>query len=65
VYPDVHVPRIREFDALMACGVIISSPFTNKVHFSSIVRGRKDCGMTARAPQAPIIGLEPDVSSLV
>jgi hypothetical protein len=49
----------------MACGVIISSPLTNKVHFSSVLKGWKDCGMTAWAPQALVIGLEPDVSSLV
>ncbi len=57
--------RTREFDALIACGVVVSSPLANKVRFSSMLRGRKDCGMTARALLALVIGLEPDTSPLV
>jgi len=58
-------PGTREFDALTACGVVVSSPLANKVHSSSMLRGRKDCGMTARAPLAMIIGLEPNASPWV
>jgi len=52
----------REFDALAACGVVVSSPLANKVRSSSVLRGRKDCGMIARAPLALVIGLEPDMN---
>jgi hypothetical protein len=52
----------REFDALTTRGVIVSSPFTNKVRSSSVLRRRKDCGMTTQAPLALVIGLEPDAS---
>jgi len=55
----------REFDALIACGVVVSSPLANKVRSSSMLRGRKDCGMTTRAPLALVIGLEPDASPSV
>jgi hypothetical protein len=58
-------PRTREFDALIACGVGVSSPLANKVRSSSMLRGRKDYGMTARAPLALVIGLQPDASPLV
>jgi hypothetical protein len=27
-------PRTREFDGLTACGVVVSSPFANKVHLT-------------------------------
>jgi hypothetical protein len=55
----------QEFDALATCGVVVSSPPTNKVHSSSVLRGRKDCGMTIRVPLTLVIGLEPDASPLV
>jgi hypothetical protein len=55
----------REFDALVACGVVVSSPFANKVRSSFVLRVQKDCGMTARVPLALVIGLEPDASPLV
>jgi len=55
----------REFDALAACGVIISSPFAKKVRSSSVLRGRKDCTMTAQAPLALEIGLELDANPSV
>jgi hypothetical protein len=58
-------PRTQEFDALVACGVVVSSPLTKKVHFSSVLKGWKDCGKTTQAPLALIIGLELDVSPLV
>jgi len=51
-----------EFDALTACGVIVSSPFANKVRSSFMLRGRKDYGTTIRAPLALVIKLEPDAS---
>jgi hypothetical protein len=56
------IPGTREFDALIVCGVVVSSPFANKVRSSSVLRGRKDYGMTVRAPLALVIGLEPDAS---
>jgi hypothetical protein len=52
----------RELDALAACGVVISSPLTNKVRSSFVLRRQKDCGMTAQAPLALVIGLEPNAS---
>jgi hypothetical protein len=55
----------QEFDALAAYGVVVSSPFTNKVRSSSMLKGRKDCGMTPRAPLALVIGLKPNASPLV
>jgi hypothetical protein len=58
-------PGTREFDALAACGVVVSPPLANKVHFSSVLRRRKDCGMTIQALLALVIGLEPNVSPLV
>jgi hypothetical protein len=58
-------PRTQEFDALAACGVIISSPLTNKVHSSSMLKGWKDCGIIARVPLALVIGLKPDASPLI
>jgi hypothetical protein len=58
-------PETQEFDALAASGVIVSSPLANKVHFSSVLREQKDCGMTARTPLALVIGLEPDANPLV
>ncbi len=54
--------QTREFDALTTCGVVVSSPLANKVHSSSMLKGRKDCGMSARAPLALVIGIEPDAS---
>ncbi len=54
-----------EFDGLTTCGVIVFSPLANKLRFFFVLRGRKDCGMTARTPLALIIGLEPDASPLV
>jgi hypothetical protein len=55
-------PGTREFDALTTCGVVVSSPLANKVCFSSVLRGRKDCGMITRAPRALVIGLKPDAN---
>jgi hypothetical protein len=55
----------REFDALIDYGVIVSSPLANKVFSSSMLRGRKDCGMIAQAPLALVIGLEPNASPLI
>jgi len=57
--------RTWEFDALTACGVVVSSALANKVQSSSVLRGPKDCGMTARAPLALVIRLEPYASPLV
>jgi len=57
--------RTWEFDALVACGAVVSSPLTNKVHFSSMLRGRKNCGMIVQAPLALVIGFEPNVNPLV
>ncbi len=51
-----------EFDTLAACGVVVSSPLTNKVRSSPMLKGQKDCGMTTRAPLTLVIGLELDVS---
>jgi len=51
--------------ALVACGVVVSSLLANKVHSSSVLRGRKNYGMTVRAPLALVIGLEPNVSPSV
>ncbi len=47
------------------CGVVVSSPLANKVRFSFVLRGLKDCGMTIQAFLTLIIGLEPYVSPLV
>jgi hypothetical protein len=58
-------PGTWEFDALTACGVVVSSPLTNKVHSSSVLRGWKDYGMIAWAPLALVIGIEPDVNPLI
>jgi hypothetical protein len=58
-------PRTRKFDALIAYGVVVSSPLTNKVHSSSALREQKDCGMTVRTPLALVIELEPNASPLV
>jgi hypothetical protein len=55
----------RKFDALTTCGVIVSSPLTNKMWFSSVLRGRKDYGMTSRAPLALVTRLEPNASSSI
>jgi len=52
----------REFDALTACGVVVSSPLINKVCSSSVLKGWKDCGMIARTPLALVIRLEPNAS---
>jgi hypothetical protein len=51
-------PGTQEFDALTACGVIVSSPLANKVRSSSILKGWKDYGMIARGPLTLVIGLE-------
>jgi hypothetical protein len=59
------IPRIQEFDALVACYVVVSSPLVNKVRYSSMLRGWKDCGMTTRAPLAMVVGLKLDASPLV
>jgi hypothetical protein len=58
-------PGTQEFDALTACGVVVSSPFANKMCSSSMLRGWKDCGMTTRVPLALVIGLEPNASPSV
>jgi len=52
-------------DALTTCGVVVSSPFANKVCFSSVMRGWKDYGMTFQASLALVIGLELDGSPSV
>jgi hypothetical protein len=52
----------REFDALATCGVIVSSPFANKVRSSFVLKGQKDYGMISRAPLALVVGLELDAS---
>jgi hypothetical protein len=54
-----------EFDALVACDVIVSSPLANKVRSSSMSKGRKNYGMITRTPLALVIGFEPDVSPLI
>jgi hypothetical protein len=41
--------RTQKFDALTACGVVVSNPLTNKVRSSSVLRGQKDYGMIAQA----------------
>jgi hypothetical protein len=56
------IPGTQEFDALIACGVVVSSPLANKVHSSFVLKGRKDCGMIVRAPVALVKGLELDVN---
>jgi hypothetical protein len=58
-------PGTREFDALATCGVVVSSPLANKVRSSSVLRGRKDCGMTAWALLALVIGLGTDANPSV
>jgi hypothetical protein len=58
-------PRTQKFDALVACGVIASSPLANKVRSSFVLRRWKDYGMNVRTPLALVIGLEPDASPLV
>jgi hypothetical protein len=58
-------PGTQKFDALAACGVVVSSPLPNKVRSSSMLRGRKDCGMIAQTPLTLVIGLEPDANSSV
>jgi hypothetical protein len=50
-------PGTWEFDALTACGVVVSSPLANKV-CSSVLKGQKNCDMIARTPIAMVIGLE-------
>jgi hypothetical protein len=55
-------PGTREFDGLTTCGVVVSSPFTNKVRSSSVLKGRKDYGMTSQTLLALVIGLELDAS---
>jgi len=58
-------PGTREFDALIACGVVLSSPLANKVRSSSMLKGWKDYGMIAQAPLALVIRLEPYASPSV
>jgi hypothetical protein len=55
----------QKFDALATCGVVISSPLTNKVHSSSMLKGRKNYGMIAQTPLALVIALKLDASPLV
>ncbi len=57
--------RTQKFDALATYGVVVSSPFANKVHSSFVLRGPKNYGMTVRAPLALVIRLEPDASPSV
>ncbi len=59
------IPRTRKFDALAACGVLVSSPLANKMRYSSVLRGRKDYGMIVQAPLVVVIGLEPSASPSV
>ncbi len=54
------IPRTREFDALIACGVVVSSPLINKMSSSSMLKGRKDYGIITWTPLALVIELEPD-----
>jgi len=56
------IPRTWEFDALATCGVVVFSPFANKVRFFFVLKGQKDYGMTIQAPLALVIRFEPDVS---
>jgi hypothetical protein len=58
-------PGTWKFDALTTCGVVVSSPLANKVRSYSMLRGRKDCDMTAQAPLALVIRLELDASPFV
>jgi hypothetical protein len=58
-------PRTWKFDALATCGVVVSFPLTNKVRSSSVLRGQKDYGMTARGPLVLVIGLELNVNPWV
>jgi len=58
-------PGTWEFDALLACGVAISSPLANKMRSSSMLRGRKDYRMITWAPLALVIGLELNASPSV
>jgi hypothetical protein len=58
------IPGTQEFDALVACSVVVSSPFVNKVRFS-VLKGRKNYGMIARAPLALVLRLELDTSPLI
>jgi hypothetical protein len=60
-----RTPGTWEFDALATCGVVVSSPFANKMRSFFVLRGRKDYGMVVWAPLALVIGLEPDVSPSV
>jgi len=55
----------REFDALAACGALVSSPFINKVRSFFMLKGRKDYGRIVRAPLALVIGLQQNASPLV
>jgi len=52
----------QKFNALTACGVVVSSPLANKVCSSPVLKGQKDCAMTIRAPLALVIGLEPNAN---
>ncbi len=59
------IPGTRKFDALAACGVVVSSPLPNKVCSSFVLKGQKDNGMTIQAPLALVIGLELDTNPSV
>jgi len=64
-FPCTCTPGTQKFDALATYGVVVSSPFTNKVRFSFLLRGQKNCDMIVQAPLALVIGLELDVNPLV
>jgi hypothetical protein len=55
----------QEFDALAAYGVVVSSPFANKLGSSFVMRRRKDCGINTQAPLTLVIGFELDASPSV
>jgi hypothetical protein len=57
--------RDTRIDALVAHDVVVSFPFANKVRFSSVLRGCKDCARTIGAPPALVIGCEPNASSSI
>jgi hypothetical protein len=55
-----------KFDTLATCGVVVSSPFANKVRSSSVLKGQKYYGMTTKAPLTLVVlGVELDASPSV
>ncbi len=60
-----YILGTRKLNALATCGVLVSSPFANKVRSSSVLRGRKYYDMIIRAPLALVIGFEPNANPSV